>query len=342
MSNLFDSFNKDTSKEDKETLVVRPETKKKENKKPVHKKTKLNKEMIEQVQLGGKTIDDEVNRTFWEFPKIEYPYTHFIPAFLIIFGQKGSGKSSIALSCPGNILGITFEKRGNLTRPWTKIFSNSDRMQLYGVSEYIQRTTMTLYRNTSNNAYLKVCELLERARKLEHKFDWVLIDGLQATQKLSTLRMKKLNDVGAFDNLPKNLLTKWGERSVYLENLVIDLASAASTKGVIITSQNVKHKAMFLTKEEIAKGMKEEDIPEKEPAWKEKVKDDVDTIMFTNMAEVVLGAGRSQIKYYATVTSNKLGGGVGKHNITLQDDNQSTKKLIELLLTSDPEFEPIE
>lgn len=308
----------------------------------IKKKIKLDKDLIKQIQLGGKTIDDESNRPFWEFPKIEYPYDHFVPAFIMIFGQKGSGKSSIALSVPGNILGITFEKRGNLLRPWTKIFTNADRMQLFGVSEYINRTTMASYRDTSNEVYLKVCKLLNRARILERKFDWVLIDGLQATQKLSTLRMKKLNDIGAFDNLPTKKLTKWGERTVYLENLVIDLASSVSTKGVIITSQNVEHKAMFLTKEEIDAGMKEEDIPVKEPAWKEKVKDDVDTIMYTEMVEKKLGANRSMIKRYVTVTSNKLGGGEGKHNITLQDDNQATKKLIETLLTSDLEFEPIE
>ena len=222
MGNLFDSFNKDTSKEDKETLVVEPKEEIKKNdteiKKLGTKKTKLTDEIIEQIQLGGKTIDEEIDRPFWEFPKIEYPYSHFVPAFLMMFGDPKSGKTTIGLSCPGNILGITFEKRGNLTRPWAKIFSNSSRMQLYGVSEYIKRKTMTKYRDQSNMVYLKVCELLERATILKQKFDWVLIDGLQATQRLTTLRMKKLNDVGAFDNLPKNLLTKWGERTVYLEN----------------------------------------------------------------------------------------------------------------------------
>ena len=251
-------------------------------------------------------------------------------------------KSSLAFSAPGNILGLAFEKRGNLTRPWSKIFTFAKRIQIYGFTEFIRKGGGSKYKVTNNQVYLKACELLERAIELEEQFDWVVIDGLQRTQITTTMRMKTTNSVEAFDNLPTKKLTKWGERTLYLENLVIDLASQAAKKGVIITSQDVVHKAMFLTAAQEKSGMKEEDIPVKEPAWKDAVKDEMDTVIYVSIVEKDLGQGRKSLKRRATVTTNKLGGGEGYHNITLQDDNQSTKKLIELLLTSDMPFEPIE
>ena len=326
-------------------MVVEETTEKKEEKpkkkakksKPV-KSEELTDEMIKLVQNGGETIDDEVKRPFWKFPTIVYPYEHFIPSFMMILGRKGSGKTTLGFSVPGNILGITFEKRGNITKPWTKLFRCNPRFQLFGVSEYISRGSTTAYRDRSNTIYTKVINLLSRAIALKDKFDWVMIDGLQRTQKVTTQRMLALNQLGAFDNVPTKYLRKWGERTMYLENLVIDLASFASKKGVIITSQDEVHQAMFLTKEQEASGMKLEDIPIKEPAWKEGVRDDVDTVIYTDIAEKVLGPGRSQIIRYATVSTNKNGGGEGKHNITLQIDSEATKKLMELLLTSEPDF----
>ena len=327
-----------------EDMVDESTDKKKENPKKKVKKSKpiefekLTDEIIKLVQSGGETIDDEVNRPFWKFPNIMYKLVHFIPAFIMILGKKGSGKTTLGFSLPGNILGITFEKRGNITKPWTKLFSCNPRFQLFGVSEYINRGNTMAYRDGSNKIYTKVVHLLGRAIALEDKFDWVMIDGLQVTQKVSTQRMMALNSLGAFDNLPTKFLRKWGERTLYLENMVIDLAVHAAKKGVIITSQDEVHKAMFLTKEQEDSGMKIEDIAIKQPAWKDKVRDDMDTVIYTDMIEKVLGPGRSSIKRYATVSTNKNGGGEGKHNITLQDDPKATKKLMELLLTSPPDI----
>lgn len=312
------------------------EIKKKESPKQIiSKKYKLSPELIKIIEKGGATIEEEINRPFWELPPIIYPYDHFIPAFMMCLGHKGGGKSTIGLSVSGNILGITFEKRGNITRAWNKAFKHHPRMQLYGVGEYIDRGDLKKYQRTASNVYLRVCDLLNRAIKLKKKFDWILIDGLQVAQITTTQRMKILNQVEAMDNLPTKKLTKWGERSLYLENMVIDLSQKACTKGVFITSQNVEHKAMFLTKEQIADGMKEEDIPVIQPKWKDKVKDDIDTVIFVQKKIRDLGIGRSTISYEAIVDTNKLGGGTGSHDITLDRNPQATKKLIEKLLTSD-------
>lgn len=295
----------------------------------------LNKELIKLVLKGGKTIDEEVNRPFWKFPKIEYPYDHFVPAFLCIFGDPKTGKTTLGFSAPGNILAIGFEKRGNVTRPWAKMYDYNPRIQPYGVSEYINRVSTGTYRDTSNTVYMKTVMLLKRAMELENKFDWILIDGLQSTHKVSTQRMKALNKIGAFENLPTKLLTRWGERTLYMENLVMDMASLAAKKGVILTSQFVEHKAMFLTQEQKDQGMKEEDIPIKIPKWVEKVQEDVDTLIFTNQSQSKLGAGRFKLHFWGIVSSNKLAGGEGKYDLTVQDDYFAPRKLMDNILTSE-------
>ena len=328
---------------DDDDETKKPKVSKAEPKKIKTMKTSnLDKNMILEVMKGGETIDDEINRPFWKFPQLPpYPYEHFIPAFLLFFGDKGASKTTCAMSVPGNVLAITFEKRGNVTRPWSKIFGNDPRIQPFGISEYIKRTNLPQYRDSSNIAYLKVVELLERAKKHNEKFDWVIMDGLQAGQKITTLRMKSLNSVGAFENLPKKLLTRWGERTIYLENIVIDMASAIANKGVVLTSQNIMHQAMFLTQEQKDSGMKDEDIPIKEPAWKDKIKEDVDTVIYNRIIEKKLSGDRSSFGWQANITTNKHGA-TGKYDITLQKNPNATKDLIKEILTSKMGFPTIE
>lgn len=305
------------------------------------KPTNLDAEMIAQVMRGGSTIDEEINRPFWKFPQLPpYPYDHFIPAFVLIVGMKGASKTSCALSFPGNIFALTFEKRGNLTRPWTKIFANDPRIQPFGVSEYIQRGSVGGYRDTSSTVYLKVVELMIRAIKHTEKFDWVLIDGLQSGHRITTQRMKSLNRIGAFENLPTKLLTRWGERTIYLENIVVDLACAIAKKGVIMSSQDVMGKPMFITKEEEKAGVTMDDIKAKDPKWMVKIKEDADTIVINEIVEEKLGRNRIKLKWQSTITTNKLGA-VGRYDITLHDDPKATINLIKEILTSDIGFKPI-
>lgn len=305
------------------------------------KTSNLDDETIEEVMRGGETIDDEINRPFWKFPQLpDYPYDHFVPAYIMMYGDKGAGKTSAAFSVPGNIFALTFEKRGNLTRPWKKIFACHPRIQPFGLSEFVERGSTGKYRDSSNTVYSKIIQLMLRAIKHSEKFDWVVIDGLQRGQKITTQRMKALNSVGAFDNLPTKLLTRWGERTLYLENIVMDLASQIASKGVIMTSQNVEKRAMFLTKAQEDAGVKIEDLPIKTPAWWEKIRDDTDTMVAFERSEEVLGKGRSKLKWSANILTNKLGG-TGKHDITLHDNPKATINLIEEILTSDIGFEPV-
>lgn len=313
----------------------------KPSKKTTKKIQKLDAGMIAQVMQGGETINEEINRPFWKFPKLpSYPYDHFVPAFILIVGMKGGSKTTCALSFPGNIFALTFEKRGNLTRPWTKIFGNDPRIQPFGVSEYIQRGSVGGYRDTSNTVYSKIVELMTRARLHEEKFDWVLIDGLQSGHRITTQRMKALNRIGAFDNLPTKLLTRWGERTIYLENIVIDLASAIAKKGVLLTSQDVMGKPMFITEEQKKAGITMSDIEAEDPKWMLKIKEDSDTIVINEIVEEKLGRSRIKLKWMSTVTTNKLGA-TGKYDITLHDNPKATIELVKNILTSDMGFQPI-
>ena len=324
-----------------------PKVSKKEPKKiKVMKTSNLDKEMILEVMKGGKTIDDEINRPFWKFPQLPpYPYEHFIPAFLLFYGVeglsgKGAGKTTCALSVPGNIFALTFEKRGNLTSPWAKIFGHDPRIQPFGVSEFIERGSIGRYRDTSNTVYSKIIDLMTRAIRHTEKFDWVVLDGLQSGHRITTQRMKALNNIGAFENLPTKLLTRWGERTLYLENIVIDLASAIATKGVILTAQNMKGKPMFVTKEQEKAGITMDNIEAKEPKWMEQIKEVVDAVILNEVSIKRLGEGRQKLKWGALISTNKQGG-TGPYDITLQENKNATKNLIKEILTSEMGFDVI-
>lgn len=337
----FDDLLKTDDKEIVSAGIIPKKTKKTE----VSKTTKtiennmLTKEIITEVMKGGNTIDEEVDRLFWDFPKLApYPYEHFIPAFIMFYGEKGASKTTCAMSVPGNIFALTFEKRGNLTRPWDKIFGKDPRIQCFGVSEYIERGSIGKYRDTSNTVYAKIIQLMIRASRNKEKFDWVILDGLQQGQKISTLRMKALNNIGAFDKLPTKLLERWGERTLYLENIVIDLATSIARKGIILTSQNVETRPMFVTDAQEKDGIKSvEELPLKNPKWMDKIKEDVDTVVFSEIVKTPLSGGRNRLKWKSTINSNKLGG-IGEFDITLQTDPKATIKLVEFILTSEMGF----
>ena len=300
------------------------------------KQVKISDKLIEQVMQGGKTAKEEAERPFWEFSDIDYPYEHFHPAFLMSFGDKGSGKSTSALSVSGNVLAITFEKRGNLTRPWARFFNYNPRIQIFSFSEYIDRTRKGSYRDTSNEAYIQLVNLMNRASALERKFDWVVIDGLQAGTKLAEQRMRALNNVGATEKFAN--LSLWNERSMYFESIVIQKAQEIATKGVYLTSQNVVQQAMFLTAEQKGAGKTEDEIPIKEPKWKDKIKDDVDAVIYHTIREKDLGKGSKNMIYRATVSTNKLGA-VGEYNLTVSKDNTTaTKDFIKDILTQENDF----
>lgn len=295
----------------------------------------FSEELREMVLSGAGSAKEEAERPFWNFSDEPYPYEHFTPAYLVSFGEKGSGKSTSALSVSGNVLAITLEKRGNLTRPWARLFNYNPRIQIFGFSEYIERTAKGNFRDTSNEVYLQIVNLLKRASELERKFDWVIIDGLQALNKVAEQRMRALNNQGAFVKF--NNLSLWGERSMYFENVGLQLPTHVASKGVYLTSQNVLQRAAFLTADQKAQGMTDEDIPVKEPKWKDKIKDDIDAVIYHEIKENQSKSG-SKMVYKALVSTNKLGS-TGSHDLTLSKDNpESTKNFIASVLTEDSEF----
>lgn len=293
-------------------------------------------DMITKVLEGGRTAKEEAERPFWKFPKVDYPYDHHRLAYLCSFGDKGAGKTTTAMSVSGNVLAITFENRANLTLPWSKFFKYNPRFQIFSFAEHIDRTHKGTYRDTSNESYLQIVNLMNRARALEQKFDWVIIDGLQAGQKLAEQRMRSVNNEGAFSRF-KNL-SLWGERSMYFENVVMQLSSQVASKGVYLTSQNVLQKAMFLTEEQKGAGKTEEDIPVKEPKWKDKIKDDVHAVIYHTIQSKDMGKVGKEMHYKAEVSTNKLGS-TGAYDLTLSVDNpKATTNFIKDVLTQPSEF----
>ena len=270
----------------------------------------------------NKETDDieEFINSFSELVDLEYPYKHGF-ASIVLFGDKGTGKTMTAFSFPGNILAIGLESANNLTMPHEVFFSRTKRIQIKNLDPFIDESTPERFLETANRAFEILVQLLQNAKK--QQFDWIILDGLQKLVKICEMRMRFVKDLGFVEGFKQ--LTIWNMRTLYINQIYKELVAAAK-HGVIFTSQNVYQEARFGDE----KGVK------KEPAWKARIMEDTTTVVYMMREEMNLGNDK-KLEFTAYVDSCKLSGFTGKLNLTL-DGKHSPKLLAETILKRKPEF----
>jgi len=149
----------------------------------------------------------------------------------LIFGDKGTGKTVTALSFPGHVLVLSFDRKSNIIKH--TFYGGEGRIRVFDVVKLMDYTTPERMLESSERTYEAVIELLEAYPKVYGNPDWVVLDGAQIMQQICEWTMRKRHNIGPFDGISN--LNLWKERRAYMRN-IHNKALNIARKGVIYTT----------------------------------------------------------------------------------------------------------
>ncbi|RLC34375.1 MAG: hypothetical protein DRZ76_02780 [Candidatus Nealsonbacteria bacterium] len=167
--------------------------------------------------------------------KLKYPEFQFKTAeptdkvVITVYGEKGDGKTTFALSFPGKIAVLSFDNK--TTNVWKYVYKTDPRIKVYNVTEYLEEDPQK-YIQSSEWTYEYINFVLDEIKKVE-KPDWIIIDGLEILAKIAEMVMRGRNGLTPFQGVVNRNI--WKERRLYIRN-IHRKALDASKRGVIYTT----------------------------------------------------------------------------------------------------------
>lgn len=212
-----------------------------------------------------------------EEPSLQQTYMYY--------GLKGSGKTVQAMSHPGKIACISFDKKSSKVKEI--VYDGDDRITVYDGLRYLNKATTKSWLNTAVDTVQYIFNLLDGPIRKSDP-DWVIIDGFEVFARTCEMSMRAVENVPIFSGVNWPL---WRERNMFTDNahnLALDIAS----HGVVYTAYIQE------TTEVIENGA----IVEKayEPKWGANVKLQVDVVVKTMSKQQ-----EDQREFWVVVESSK-------------------------------------
>ncbi len=145
-----------------------------------------------------------------------------------VYGEKGAGKTSFALSFPGTIAVLSFDRKSMMVK--MNYFGNDPRIKIYDAVEFWDRDTDEK-NETAELTYKYVCFILDEIKK--NKPDWVVVDGVEIFSKIAECVMRFRHNLTPYQGVVN--LNIWKERNDVIAQ-VHKKAVDACGKGVIYTT----------------------------------------------------------------------------------------------------------
>jgi len=172
---------------------------------------------------------------------------------IVIYGLKGSGKTTLGLSFPGKIGILTFD---NKTQPIAfNIYPKKDieRFHIVDAVKYYSRTRDDIL-ISSVRTFNYVKKILKYWEKEKFEIDWILFDGLEVLIEIAEMVMRHENNLGYRQGFANTNI--WKDRRINLDE-IYQLALSVAKKGVIYTTYTSKDEVVengqFITKKDIPK-----------------------------------------------------------------------------------------
>ena len=171
----------------------------------------------------------------------------------LIFGDKGTGKTTTALSFPGHILVLSFDRKSAIVK--FNMYNNDSRIRVFDVVKLMDYSTPEKMLESAERTFTAVLQLLDAYPKVYGSPDWVVIDGSQIMQQICEWTMRKRHNIGPFDGISN--LNLWKERRAYMRD-IHNRALNIAKKGVIYTTYVEKDRVIIA-----GETVHEKDVP----AW---------------------------------------------------------------------------
>lgn len=148
----------------------------------------------------------------------------------LIFGDKGTGKTTLALSFPGTIAVLSFDRKSAIIKATR--YNNDSRIHVYDVIKYMDYSSTTAVCKSAEYTFEYINKLLDYLSK-KIKPDWVVIDGAEIFQQICEWTMRARNNLEAFQGISN--LNLWKERRLYIRQ-IHNKALNVANKGLIYTT----------------------------------------------------------------------------------------------------------
>jgi len=211
------------------------------------------------------------------------PATGQLTKIYMIYGNKGHGKTSLALSFNGKIAAISFDRK--TTEVWTSMFGESDRITIYDGLRYMDWSSAEKWLESSKISLEYVNAILREIR--QKGADWIFIDGSGDYIKMCEHTMRYNNNFSITDGVRWEF---WKERSLFIKNLHMQ-AMGIAKKGMIYGA--------YIDTKEIKKDDRITDV-EEHPKWVDIIEDETDVVI-----RVKSRLEGDRLKFYAFVESSK-------------------------------------
>lgn len=148
-----------------------------------------------------------------------------------IYGEKGDGKTTLALGFPGTIAALSFDRKTVLIK--NNLYNKDKRIKVFDCIKFLDEEPSE-YTRTARLTYEYVVHVLDTLKQnYAGKIDWILVDGTEILTKIAEQTMRFNNEIGPFQGI-KNM-NVWKERNLMIRR-VYKKAMDCVNCGVIFTT----------------------------------------------------------------------------------------------------------
>jgi hypothetical protein len=148
----------------------------------------------------------------------------------LIFGRKGEGKTTLAMSFPGEIVVLSFDRKSAIIKATR--YNNDPRIHVFDVTKYMDSSSPSTVVKSAEKTFIYLDKLLDYVGE-KIKPDWIVIDGAELFQQICEFTMRARHGLEAFQGISN--LNLWKERRLYIRQ-IHNKALNIAKRGIIYTT----------------------------------------------------------------------------------------------------------
>ena len=204
---------------------------------------------------------------------------------MLYYGEKGDGKTVMALSHEGTICCIGFD---NKSLKIHKDYYNSDpRIHVFDGIRYLDKSSGEAWLESASKTINYINDLLFK-KISQLKPDWIVIDNMEVFVRTCEMAMRCHNNFRPFQPFSFDY---WKERNMLVDQ-VHNACMRIAKKGVIYTAYIAE--GVLSIKDGKVVEMK------KQPKWSADIKYQTDTVIFVDSERT-----KNELRFFATIESSK-------------------------------------